>query len=134
MMAAVRSLAMEARRMPPIRATLLALALASTLALTVPAAAQDMMTGDVAAGERLALTVCAQCHVVAERQPHPNPPVANVPSFFELAARNEVTPFWLRAFFRTPHRAMPDLILKPAEVDNIIAYIMSLKPGMKRKQ
>lgn len=126
-------------RLRPAIALALAAFAASAFALSAPfltagAAAQDLLQGDAGAGERLALTVCAKCHVVAERQPHPNPPVPNVPSFFELAARNEVTPFWLRAFFRTPHRAMPDLIIQGAEADNLIAYIMSLKPGMRRER
>lgn len=33
----------------------------------------------------------------------------------------------LSVFLRTPHRAMPDLILKPDEIRNIASYILTLK-------
>jgi hypothetical protein len=35
----------------------------------------------------------------------------------------------LTVALRTSHRTMPNIMLEPAELDNIIAYIMSLRPG-----
>ena len=57
----------------------------------------------------------------------PKPPVRNVPTFFELAEDSSKTDFYLRSFFRTSHRVMPNFMLTPEEIDNIIAYIFSLK-------
>jgi len=102
-----------------IGAVLLALA-------AVPAAGQSM-PGDPAAGQRIALDSCARCHVVAESQPRPRPPTVDVPSFFDLAEEARVTEFYLRSFFRTSHRAMPNFMLTGEEADDIISYIFSLR-------
>jgi hypothetical protein len=37
------------------------------------------------------------------------------------------TPMALRAFFQTPHNRMPDLHMSGEEIDNITAYILSLR-------
>jgi hypothetical protein len=37
------------------------------------------------------------------------------------------TPLGLRVFLQTPHGRMPDLHLTRDEVDNLIAYILSLR-------
>lgn len=84
--------------------------------------------GDVQRGFQLALKVCEDCHVVADGRSRRNPPAPDAPSFFDLAKQQRVTPFYLRAFFRTPHRNMPDLMLPRGERDDIIAYILSLRP------
>jgi hypothetical protein len=76
----------------------------------------------------LALKVCEECHIVADGRRRPKPPAPGAPSFFELAKLPRVTGFYLRAWFRTPHRNMPDLILPRGERDDVIAYILSLKP------
>jgi len=84
--------------------------------------------GDVQRGFQLALKVCEECHIVADGRSRRSPPAADAPSFFDLAKQRRVTPFYLRAFFRTPHRNMPDLILPRGERDDVIAYILSLRP------
>jgi mono/diheme cytochrome c family protein len=84
--------------------------------------------GDPQRGFQLALKVCEECHIVADGRRRPNPPARGAPSFFELAKLPRVTAFYLRAWFRTPHRNMPDLILPRGERDDVIAYILSLKP------
>jgi hypothetical protein len=35
----------------------------------------------------------------------------------------------LTVALRTSHRTMPNIMLEPPELDNVIAYILSLKPG-----
>ena len=64
---------------------------AFALALTgiVPASGQE--AGTVAAGRRLALEVCASCHVVSADQGRA--PILNpaAPAFVEIVARPEVT-------------------------------------------
>ena len=92
------------------------------------ATAAETIEGDAAKGRDFALENCARCHIVAKQQQPPTPPVPTAPSFLKLATDPEVTPFYLRAFFRTPHRNMPDIILKTDERDDVIAYILSLRP------
>jgi|HubBroStandDraft_6_1064221.scaffolds.fasta_scaffold708997_2 mono/diheme cytochrome c family protein len=80
---------------------LAAQALALAFTEIVPASGQEAAT--VAAGRRLALEVCANCHVVSAdqgRAPILNPPA---PAFVEIAARPEVTEASLRKFLSEPH-------------------------------
>jgi len=91
-----------------------------------PAAAQDLV-GDPDAGARFAQRVCATCHVVGGDWPaNPRSPA---PAFERIAAEPSVTPIGLRVFLNSPHRNMPNLILSEKEVDDVIAYIMGLRPG-----
>jgi mono/diheme cytochrome c family protein len=107
------------------------LAAAALIAGSLHAASPPHATtsgGNVQRGFQLALKVCEECHIVADGRRRPNPPAQGAPSFFELAKQPRVTAFYLRAFFRTPHRNMPDLILPRTEREDVIAYILSLKP------
>ena len=111
---------------------LAAQALALAFAGIVPASGQE--AGTVAAGRRLALEVCASCHVVSAdqgRAPILNPPA---PAFVEIAARPEVTEASLRKFLAEPHgetrrnSAMPAFLLPASQVDGVVAYLLSRKP------
>lgn len=98
--------------------------IAMALAFGPPAAfAQD--AADPAAGRDFAREVCAQCHAVEApfgESPHPDAPnfhtIANVPGMTATA---------LYVVLRTPHRQMPDLILEPGEMYDVVAYILTLK-------
>ena len=92
--------------------------------LTTTALATDL-PGDAVAGEKMARGLCAQCHWVAEDQKHF--PVEDAPAFQDLAENPAITELALRAFFQTPHRSMPNLMLSPQETDDIISYILSLR-------
>lgn len=96
-----------------------------TLAAALPAAAVAQQPGDITKGVDLALRVCANCHGVAAGETVS--PVSAAPSFEDIADAPGMTGMALTAFLRTPHRTMPDLILSPAEIDNVVAYILSLK-------
>jgi mono/diheme cytochrome c family protein len=91
------------------------------IALSATCAAQ----GDPVAGERLAERWCAQCHAIKPGQPSPG---KAAPTFPAVAAERSVTDYSLRVFLRVPHATMPNLILKPDEIDDIVSYLMSLKP------
>lgn len=89
------------------------------------AQAQDMV-GDPDAGAVFAQRVCAACHVVGGDWPaNPRNPA---PGFEDIAREPSVTPLGLRVFLNSPHRNMPNLILSEKEVDDVIAYIMALRP------
>jgi mono/diheme cytochrome c family protein len=107
--------------------TLLHAILGSSLAgLAGLAAAQaEDMTGNAARGHRLALEECAGCHAVEKgvrggKLPDP-------PGFQRLAEDPAMTPLALRVFLTTPHADMPNLILTDPEIDDIVAWIHSLK-------
>jgi mono/diheme cytochrome c family protein len=93
-----------------------------------PASAQN--GGDAEAGHRLSERWCSTCHVVTAAQSQGAS--TGAPSFRAIAADEAVTPMALDAFLQTPHHRMPDLHLSRAEVDDVSAYILSLRPGSKR--
>ena len=99
--------------------TLLA-ALALLPGLLVPGAAQ----ADAADGERLARQWCVNCHVIDSTGPATTLP-QGPPSFRIIAGH--LDPGQMRSFLTNPHGAMPNLGLTRAEIDNLIAYIESLK-------
>jgi mono/diheme cytochrome c family protein len=50
------------------------------------------------------------------------------PDIPELAAEPSITEYSLRALLRSPHERMPHITFTPDEMDDIVSYIMSLKP------
>ncbi len=54
----------------------------------------------------------------------PNP---DAPSFQSVADTTGMSARALVVWLQTSHPTMPDLILKPDEMDNVVAYIMSLR-------
>ena len=87
-------------------------------------AAATTATAAPPAGEGLAERVCSQCHAVKPGETSKNP---EAPSFAKLASEPSITEYSLRALLRTPHAKMPNLMLKPDEMDEITSYIISLK-------
>lgn len=90
-------------------------------ALAAPAFAE---TGDAARGRALAERFCAKCHAVAPGRTGPEPAV---PSFMRMAADPEQTRASLRQFITLPHYEMEPQTLTSAEIDDVIAYILSLR-------
>jgi cytochrome c len=88
------------------------------LATTTPAPAQDQ--GDPAAGRRLVEQSCSDCH-------GPSSATTRAPSFAAVAAMPSTTALSLGVFLRTSHPTMPNVMLGPADLDNVIAYILSLR-------
>jgi mono/diheme cytochrome c family protein len=91
--------------------------------------------GQIAAGRKLAARVCGACHVV-EQQRDELPVLAPPgPSFAVLAQRPLLTDAALRDFLGAnhrnmgPHEAMPNPRLADYQIDEIVAFMMSLKAG-----
>ena len=104
----------------PLRRVLLAASL--LFGPAAPSFAVD--PGDPEGGLRLARAWCSNCHVVE------NGGIAastGAPPFAAIAANRTLTPLGLRVFFQSPHVRMPDLHLSNDEMDNLIAYLMSLR-------
>ena len=102
-----------------------AILLAAAAILGAGQAPAQELRGDPAAGYVLAMRACAVCHVISSSQA--DDPAVGAPSFPEVAADPAVTALSLGVFLRTPHERMPDLILSDQEIDDAIAYILSLK-------
>jgi mono/diheme cytochrome c family protein len=85
----------------------------------------QMTPGDPLQGHQLASELCKTCHLVdaGDRGVF----LDGSPSLQDVADAPDTTELGLRVFFQTPHGSMPDLILSDAEVDDLIAYILSLK-------
>jgi mono/diheme cytochrome c family protein len=95
-------------------------ALALLLASLSPIAAR----ADAAAGERLARQWCASCHVIDKSGPATTLP-QGPPAFRVIAQHLDAAE--IRAFLTHPHGAMPDLSLTRADIEDLIAYIESLR-------
>jgi mono/diheme cytochrome c family protein len=85
--------------------------------------AQDI--GDPASGHSLARRWCETCHVVDDTQERATS--TGAPTFAAIAHMKSTTPMALRVFLQTPHGRMPDLHLTHGEIDDVSAYILSLK-------
>jgi mono/diheme cytochrome c family protein len=82
--------------------------------------------GDAARGLALAEQWCSQCHGV---RPNQTSPVQEATSFSEVAARAATTEMSLRVFLRTSHPTMPNFIFERDDLDDLVGYILSLKPA-----
>ena len=89
------------------------------MALAVPALAQEH--GDATAGQGLALSVCANCHLVRQGQSHP--PMDSVPSFSAIARDPAMTDARLSTFLTRPHAPMPNIELSRQQIADIVSYI-----------
>jgi mono/diheme cytochrome c family protein len=89
--------------------------------------------GSVVRGRALALEACTPCHVVEAYQSVPPVVAIPVPSFESIVARKDTTERSLRAFLADTHRnrtaplAMPDPRLTRAQIDDVVAYMLSLR-------
>jgi mono/diheme cytochrome c family protein len=87
--------------------------------------AQAQQSGNAQQGLRLAREVCAPCHlVVKEAGGSTNP---DAPTFEAIARTSGLTSAALTVMLQTPHRNMPNIVIKGDDLKNIIAYILSLK-------
>ena len=101
---------------------------ASALAVVwvLTAAAIGGARADAARGSALAEHWCSQCHGVRPNEASASP---KAPRFSEIAAEPSATERSLRVFLRTPHVNMPNLILQPDDIDDLVDYILSMKPA-----
>lgn len=99
------------------------LLLTATLAFAQPTAAQD--ADDLDAGLAYARERCAECHAVEpDRYVSPDP---MAPAFDDMADWPELTLNYLSVWLVTPHPSMPHLVVEPADVGNLAAYLFSLR-------
>jgi mono/diheme cytochrome c family protein len=100
--------------------------LLAALAFTAgPAAAGAQEPGDARKGLSFAQQVCAECHAVLARETVS--PLANAPPFEAIANTPGMTAIALTVWFHTSHPTMPNIVIHGDDLDNIIAYILSLR-------
>ncbi len=111
------------RRAPSISPLIFALIVAGAVS---PASADSLSKlVDVSDGDRLAHTLCVNCHVVDTNSPVIR--TDRVPSFSWIANQKGLTANTLPAWLSTSHERMPDFALSRDEIRKVSAYIMSLK-------
>jgi len=97
--------------------------LATVVLITLTA--EENAGADQSRGRVLAEQRCSQCHGVKRGEKSPD---VDAPSFTDISAEPSITEYMLRVFLQTPHPTMPNLIINPDEMDDIVSYIVSLKP------
>jgi mono/diheme cytochrome c family protein len=79
--------------------------------------------GDPQAGFEYAHTYCANCHGISEEKS----PLREATRFRIVADRPGMTATALQVWMQTSHPTMPNIIVVPKDMLNVIAYIVSLK-------
>ena len=100
------------------------LLLSLVLAL-LPLAATAQEQGVPEKGLTYARKVCAECHLVADEaglSPRPE-----VKTFKEIANTAGMSAMAIGAWMQSEHENMPHLVLEPDDLNDVIAYITSLK-------
>lgn len=86
----------------------------------------DAQAQDIEVGKALAQEHCASCHAVTETG---NSPHEDAPPFREVVTRYPVENL-AEAFaegITVGHQAMPEFVLTPEQIDDLLSYLNSLK-------
>ena len=94
----------------------LALGLAGAVVAALPASAQD-----AARGQRLAEQWCSNCHAVERRGSD------SVPTLQQIANLPGRDAAMLRGFLTNPHPPMPPFAIGRDDIEDLVAYITSLR-------
>ena len=82
---------------------------------------------DPVQGKQLAERLCTNCHLVGSAQQQQQPANADVPSFKEIADREDQTAGAITARIMLPKHPMPQIPLTKAELADLAAYILSMR-------
>jgi mono/diheme cytochrome c family protein len=98
--------------------------LAGGLLLVAPwAGAQDI--GNAASGLTYAKGACGDCHAVTAGEERS--PVRAATPFEKVANTPGMTPMALNVWLHTSHPTMPNFMIDPDRIDDLIAYFATLK-------
>ena len=81
-------------------------------------------TDSVDAGRKLADAWCTVCHNIEKNTAGTSNPA---PDFAAIANQPATTALSVKVFLQTSHPTMPNLVLAPAQIDDLASYIVSLK-------
>ena len=107
------------------RTTLRLLSMVVALWTLVPVA-YGQTRADIGRGREIAERLCAGCHAIDGGTGGTYQKV-DVPSFRAIANRANQTAERVQAFIMTPHPPMPAIPLTLAEINDVAAYISSVK-------
>jgi len=94
---------------------------------------EDAISDNARAGHKLAILVCANCHVAAADQPSRPILQPPAPSFQSIAQRKSVNAAWLQEYMKTTHRdlnnpeGMPNPELLDFQLKEVSNYFLSLR-------
>ena len=100
--------------------------------LAVACAEQNSATSP-SRGRAVAEEWCAECHRIAPDQPtgmrpgHVLPPPVDAPSFMAVAHKPYADEAYLTSFLSELHLPMPIFRLSPAQREDVVAYLLSLR-------
>ena len=86
--------------------------------------AEVQHAGDPAAGAAYAKQYCAKCHAINRGE---TSPVPTAPPFIDVANTKGMTATALTVWLTTSHPTMPNIVIDPHDMDNVVAFILSLK-------
>lgn len=98
------------------------LSLTMSLAALSNVAAEE--SGDPPVGALYARKYCAKCHAIGDENASPK---HTAPRFKDVANTAGTTANSLRAWLKTTHPTMPNILLEPSDMSNVVAYILSLR-------
>ncbi len=81
--------------------------------------------GDIDAGLKFATQNCAECHDITSRNLMST--ASGVPTFYVVANTSGISRTSLLVWMQSSHRKMPNLMVEDQDLDDVIAYILSLK-------
>ncbi|MGA8292764.1 MAG: cytochrome C [Rhodoplanes sp.] len=87
--------------------------------------AQAQQVGSAQDGLQFAREACAECHLVDKTVGES--PNTDAPTFEAIAKTPGLTSMALAVALQTSHRAMPNIVVKSEDAQNITAYILSLR-------
>jgi mono/diheme cytochrome c family protein len=90
--------------------------------VAVSTSAMAQQAGDPGAGAAYAKQYCSKCHAIGDTEISPEP---KAPRFKDIA--NKRSAAVLDVWLRRPHLYMPNIVVEADQIDNVIAYILSLK-------
>jgi mono/diheme cytochrome c family protein len=93
-------------------------------ALNVGAQAQTQAR--IARGQDIAKRLCTSCHAINDQVTQKDAG-SKAPSFKTIAANRGATRDSLKIFIMIPKHPMPIVHLRSDEIDDVVAYILSLK-------
>lgn len=99
------------------------------IAIRLHGAAAQERRGDPQSGRLFAEALCTECHAVSRESAGVG---RYAPDFVAIAGRRSTTAQSLRRAFRGSHGGMPQFEFGPREAEDIIAYMLSLRPRATR--
>jgi len=111
-------------RVNPVRNAGFALLCASAVGLLTTDFGVAQTRGDPAHGRGMAEQWCSACHLVSPTQKQAN---VDVPTFASIARRLPGEADVLAGFIANPHPPMPNLNLSRQDIQDLLAYIATLK-------